>query len=188
MDLHNELSNVEILTLVIYWLGGAATPVDLEDAAVEAFNLAPKKFSWIKYADQIDLRIVQYAIRDACKPDVNYLKGTSKHGYMLTELGFEWAKKFDEKKQLSTASRKMSPSNLIDKEIMRLQTTHAYQKFIAGEKDKITIMDFREFTRVNDYFPEHIRKQRYSKINNAVKDDPDLKKVWSFIKKKYTEE
>jgi hypothetical protein len=188
MDLHEELSNVEILTLVIYWLGGAVTSVDLEDAAVEAFNLAPKKFSWIKYADQIDLRIVQYAIRDACKSDINYLKGTSKHGYMLTELGFEWAKKFDEKKQLSTASRKMSPSDLIDKEIMRLQATRAYQRFIAGDKDKITIMDFREFTRVNDYFPEHIRKQRYSKIDNAVKDDADLKKVWNFIKKKFAEE
>jgi len=188
MDLHNELSNVEILTLVIYWLGGAATPVDLEDAAIEAFNLAPKKFSWIKYADQIDLRIVQYAIRDACKPDIKYLKGTSKHGYMLTELGLEWAKKFDKKKQLSTASRKMSPSDLIDKEIMRLQATRAYQKFTAGEKDKITNMDFREFTRVNDYFPEHIRKQRYSKIDNAVIDDANLKKVWFFIKKKFAEE
>ncbi len=109
MDLHDEISNVEILTLVIYWLGGATTPVDLEDAAIEAFNLAPKKFSWIKYADQIDLRIVQYAIRDACKRDVNYLKGTSKHGYMLTQLGLNWAKQFDQKKQLSTASRKMSP-------------------------------------------------------------------------------
>lgn len=188
MDLHEELSNVEILTLVIYWLGGAVTPVDLEDAAVEAFNLAPKKFSWIKYADQIDLRIVQYAIRDACKADISYLKGTSKHGYMLTESGLEWAKKFDEKKQLSTASRKMSPTDLIDREILRLQSTRAYQKFVTGEKDKITLMDFREFTRVNDYFPEHIRKQRYSKIDNAVKDSADLRKIWKFIKDKFSEE
>jgi hypothetical protein len=188
MDLHDELSNAEILTLVIYWLGGAGTAVDLEDAAIEAFNLAPKKFSWIKYADQIDLRIVQYAIRDACKSDINYLKGTSKYGYMLTELGLEWAKKFDQKKQLSTASRKMSPSDLIDKEKMRLQASRAYQKFAAGEKDHISVMDFREFTRVNDYFPEHIRKQRYLKIDNAVKDDAELKKVWGFIKKKFAEE
>jgi len=188
MGLHEELSNVEILTLVVYWLGGAVTPVDLEDAAVEAFNLAPKKFSWIKYADQIDLRIVQYALRDACKADIDYLKGTSKHGYMLTEAGLEWAKKFDEKKQLSTSSRKMSPSDLIDRETLRLQSTRAYQKFVTGEKDKITIMDFREFTRVNDYFPEHIRKQRYSKIDNAVKDNADLRKIWKFIKNKFSEE
>lgn len=187
MDLQAELSNAEILTLVIYWLGGAGTAVDLEDAAIEAFNLAPKKFSWLKYPDQIDLRVVQYGIRDACKPDVNYLKGTSKHGYMLTQSGLDWAKQFDEKKQLSTMSRKMSPADLLDKERLRLKATRAYQKYAAGEKDKITVMDFREFTRVNDYFPEHIRMQRYSKIDNAAKDDADLQNVWGFIKNKFAE-
>ena len=60
MELHDELSNPEILTLVVYLLGGTTVPVDLEDAAIEAFKLAPKKFSWIKYDDRIDLRIVHY--------------------------------------------------------------------------------------------------------------------------------
>jgi len=188
MELHDELSNVEIVTLVIYQLGGAVNPVDLEDAAIEAFNLAPKKFSWIKYEDQIDLRIVQYAIRDACKPDVKYLKGTSKHGYMLTRAGLIWAKQFDETKQLTTTSRKMSPSDVILREKMRLQTTHAYRKFVANEKDKITIMDFQEFTKVNDYFPKHIKDQRYEKIENTIRDDEDLIKTWEFLKAKFSEE
>jgi hypothetical protein len=169
MEIHDELSNVE-------------------DAAIEAFNLAPRKFSWIKYEDQIDLRIVQYAIRDACKTDVKYLRGTSKHGYMLTQVGLNWAKRFDEKKQLSTTSRKMSPSDLIFKERIRLENTRAYKKFIIGEKEKITVMDFREFTRVNDYFPKHIREQRYEKIENTIKDDKDLLETWKFLKAKFSEE
>lgn len=188
MKINDELSNPEILTLIVYWLDGTITPVDLEDAAVEAFKLAPKKFSWIKYDDRIDLRIVEYALRSACRPNMRYLKGSNKHGYMLTQIGLEWAKKYDEKKQLSTVSRKMSPSDLIDREVARLQSTHAYQKFITGEKREITLMDFREFTRVNDYFPEHIRKQRYSKIDNAVKDNADLRKVWEFLKDKFSED
>lgn len=188
MELHNELSNVEILTLVIYQLGGSVNPVDLEDAAIEAFALAPKKFSWIKYEDQIDLRIVQYAIRDACKPDVKYLKGTSKQGYMLTQGGLNWAKQYDEKRQLTTTSRRMSPSNLILREEMRLEKTQAYQKFISGEQDKITMMDFREFTRVNDYFPKYIKDQRYEKIENTVREVDDLKKTWEFLKKKFSKE
>ena len=119
---------------------------------------------------------------------MKFLKGESKHGYMLTQTGLEWAEKFDEKKQLSTTSRKLSPSDLILKERTRLKSTRAYEKFRDGDKEKITIMDFREFTRVNDYFPEHIRKQRYSKIDNAVKDDAELKNVWSFIKTIFAEE
>ncbi|HMS01191.1 MAG TPA: hypothetical protein PKE62_18250 [Anaerolineales bacterium] len=188
MKLHDELSNSEILTLTVYLLDGTISPVDLEDAAIEAFRLAPKKFSWIKYDDRIDLRIVEYALRGACRPSMQYLKGSNKHGYMLTQAGLEWAENYDEEKQISITSRKLSPSDLILKEQIRLRGTHAFSKFQNGEKEKITLMDFREFTRVNDYFPEHIRKQRYVKIDNAVKDDVDLKNVWGFIKTKFEEE
>lgn len=188
MKIHDELSNPEILTLAVYLRGGTVSPVDLEDAAIEAFALAPKKFSWKKYEDQIDLRIVQYALQDAAKPNIKFLKGDSKHGYMLTQIGLEWAEKFDENKQVSTTSRKLSPSDLILKEQIRLKNTRAYEKFRNSDEEKITIMDFREFTRVNDYFPEHLRKQRYAKIDNAVKDDVDLKNVWDFMKTKFAEE
>ncbi len=188
MEIHDKLSNAEILTLVVYLLDGTVTPVDLEDAAIEAFKLAPKKFSWIKYEDRIDLRIVQYAIRDACKSNMRYLKGNSKHGYMLTQTGLEWAKMVAEKDQSTSASRKSSPSDLIDKEKLRLHKTRAFEKFSNGEREKITIIDFREFARVNDYFPEHIRKQRYDKIENVVRDDDELKNVWNFLRARFEEE
>lgn len=187
MKIHDELSNPEILTLVVYLLEGAVAPVDLEDAAIESFKIAPKKFNWIKYDDRIDLRIVEYALRAACRPNMRYLKGSNKHGYMLTQAGFEWAERFDEEKQISTSSRKLSSSDLVEKEQIRLRNTRAFKKFQNNEKEKITLMDFREFTRVNDYFPEHIRKQRYVKIDNAVKDDDELKNVWGFIKTKFEE-
>jgi hypothetical protein len=187
MKIHDELSNPEILTLVVYLLDGNIAPVDLEDAAIEAFKIAPKKFSWIKYEDRIDLRIVEYSIRGACRPNMKFLKGSNKHGYMLTQVGLEWAEKFAEKEHLTTSSRKLSPSDLALKEQMRLKNTIAYKKFKSNDKENINMMDFREFTRVNDYFPEHIRKQRYAKIDNVVKDDVDLKSIWNFIKTKFEE-
>jgi hypothetical protein len=188
MSMHDELSNAEILTLAVYLRGGAVSPVDLEDAAIESFNLAPKKFSWKKYEDQIDLRIVQYALQDAAKANMGYLKGSSKHGYMLTRIGLDWVEKLDESKQFSTTSRKSSPSELLLKEQIRLRKSRAFEKFINDNTDKITVMDFREFTRVNDYFPEHIRKQRYVKIDNVVKDDEELKKVWTYLRTRFAEE
>jgi len=188
MEIHDELSNPEILTLAVYLLGGTTSPVDLENAAIEAFKIAPKKFSWINYEDRIDLRIVQYALQDAAKSKTHYLKGSSKYGYMLTQTGLNWARQFNEKKQITTTSRKMSPSDLILKEKIRLKSTRAYQKFIASEKEKITIMEFREFTRVNDYFPKQIKDQRYEKIENTVREDDNLKKTWEFLKKKFSKE
>ena len=107
---------------------------------------------------------------------------------MLTQAGLEWAKKIATKDQLSSVARKSSPTDLIEKEKARLQKTQAFEKFSNGEKRKITVIDFREFTRVNDYFPEHIRKQRYDKIENVAKDDAKLKKVWKFLMSKFKEE
>jgi hypothetical protein len=188
MKIHDELSNPEILTLAVYLCGGAISPINLEDAAIEAFNLAPKKFSWKKYEDQIDLRIVQYALQDAAKQHIGFLKGDAKHGYMLTQTGLEWAEKIHEREQLSTTSRKLSPSDLVLKEQIRLKNTRAYEKFRDGDEEKITVIDFREFTRVNDYFPEHIRKQRFIKIDNAVKGDKELKKLWNLLRTRFAEE
>ncbi len=184
MENQDELSNIQIATLVVFILGGAVNPIDLEDVAIEAFTLAPKKFSWKKYEDQIDLRIVQYALQDACKPDMKLLKGNVKHGYMLTEKGLNWAKNYDAEKQISTTSRKSSPTDLLLKEKLRLERTNAYKKYLSNNTELITILDYREFTRVNDYFPEHVREQRYAKIENAVKDDEQLLKTWKFLKKK----
>jgi len=77
---------------------------------------------------------------------------------------------------------------LIEKEKARLLKTTAREKFSNGEKGKITIVDFREFTRVNDYFPEHLRKQRYDKIENVVKDDAELESLWKFLRSNFQEE
>lgn len=188
MELHDELSNAEILTLVVYLLDGTVTPVDLEDAAIEAFKLAPKKFNWIKYDDRIDLRIIEYGLRSACRPNMKYLKGSNKHGYMLTEAGLEWVQKVATKDQSTFTARKSSPTDLIEREKNRLLNTTAFEKFTNGEGEKITIVDFREFTRVNDYFPEHLRKQRYDRIENVVKDDTALRNLWKFLKSKFKEE
>lgn len=188
MEPHDELSNPEIVTVAVYNLGGSVNPVELEDVAIEAFNLASKRFSWKKYKDRIDLRIVLYSVNDAIKPDVGYLKGNSRHGYMLTEAGLKWIANTEDHKVFTKSSRKFSASDLTEKEKLRLQRTNAYEKYLKGDLDRITIIDFREFTRVNDYFPKHMREQRFAKIQNATDEDENLTKVWDFLKKKFMAE
>lgn len=50
-----SLANHEIVTLAVYLLGGHAQRVDTEDVAVKANALAPGRFTWRKYASQINL-------------------------------------------------------------------------------------------------------------------------------------
>jgi len=185
MDSQEELSNPELVTIAVYNLGGSITAVDLEDVAINVFNLAPKRFSWKKYENKIDLRIVLYSVNDAIKPDVGFLKGNSKHGYMLTETGLKWIAKIENHQIFTKSSRKLSTNDLVDKEKDRLQRTLAYKKFTIGDTDHISIIDFREFTRVNDNFPKHLRDQRYAKIQNITDEDETLSKIWNFLKNKF---
>jgi len=180
-----ELSNPEIVSLAVYRLGGAINSVDLEDIAIEAFKLTPKRFSWKKFEDRIDLRIVLYSVNDAIKSDNGYIKGNSKYGYMLTEAGLKRVEEIENQKIFINSSRKYSSKDLENKEKIRLQRTNAYKKFINGIQDQINIMDFREFTRVNDYFPQHVKEQRFAKIQNLAEEDKAIGKVLEFLIDKF---
>ena len=51
--MNRELASHEIVTIAVYLLGGEREPVDTEDVAKKANELAPGRFTWRKYKDQI---------------------------------------------------------------------------------------------------------------------------------------
>jgi hypothetical protein len=61
------LSNHEIVTTAVYLLGGDRQHVDTENVAVKANELAPGRFTWRKYRDQISIREPRN-IRTVVKP------------------------------------------------------------------------------------------------------------------------
>lgn len=72
--------------------GGRSVPVDTEDIAMRAYELAPKQFAWRKYPDQVNLDGVRVALTDAVKDKHGALvEGSLKAGWMLTQAGVAWA-------------------------------------------------------------------------------------------------
>jgi hypothetical protein len=55
----NKFANHEIVTIVVYLLGGESLPVDTEDVAVRANEIAPGRFLWRKYPHQINIENVR---------------------------------------------------------------------------------------------------------------------------------
>ena len=184
-----DLSNVEIILLAVSDLGGEVKAIDIEDIAIQAYKYAPEKFSWRKYKDNIDIRVVVYAIKDASTPKKGppLLTGSYKHGFMLSSDGKQWVNEFKGSTELipDSAYRSKSTTEKIILEQNRLLASSAYRKFIEGQQDNITDVDVQDFTRVNEYFPLHARKRRYVLIDNAVKDNPDLESCWFFLKSKF---
>lgn len=184
-----ELSNVQLVTLAAYHLGGEVKAVDSEDIAVQAFQKNPERFAWKKYPEMIDKGVVQYALKDASIPKkgLPLLSGSIKHGYMLTTYGSAWVKTVVGNLELIADSsfRSTSTYEKLILERSRLETSVAFRKFLSGELLTITEADFQEFSRVNEYFPEHARLRRYNIIERAIQDCPDLIACWQYLQKKF---
>lgn len=74
-----DLSNYQIVVIAAYLVGGDARRVDTEDIAVKANEIAPRRFSWRKYPEQINIDTVRKRLWDACKPDKGaYILGSER--------------------------------------------------------------------------------------------------------------
>jgi hypothetical protein len=58
-------ANHELVTLAVYLLGGDSKPIDTEDVAIKTNELAPRRFTWRKYPDQINIDTVRKRLWDA---------------------------------------------------------------------------------------------------------------------------
>jgi hypothetical protein len=86
--LTHQLTQCEIVILAVHLLGGDQHAVDTEDVAIKAHELAPGRFSWRKYPEQINLELVRVYLSDAKKPEKGgLLLGSGRTGWSLTTHG-----------------------------------------------------------------------------------------------------
>ena len=91
---HHSFANHELVVLATYLAGGAKAASDTEDIAIKANELAPGRFTWRKYADQINIDTVRKRLWDATKPEKgSYLIGSERTGWRLTKAGVDFARR-----------------------------------------------------------------------------------------------
>lgn len=188
----NNFSNSQFVTLAVAELGGHTQFVDREDVAVYVNSIAPGKFTWRKYPEYIDLDSVGVALRDAKKEkNGGLLLGNNTKGWMLSPSGVKWVASLElETAEISYESHSRKKSLFASQEIeaARLRGTQAYQHYLAKSLEQITLQDFYQFARVNEYFQTKAREKRYAIIENAVTSDDDLNNLWLLLKQKFPEE
>ena len=173
------LANHEIVTIAVYLAGGATRSVDTEDIAVKANELAPGRFAWQKYKDQISLDAVRKRLWDAKSEDkgYQYLSGSEKDGWMLTATGALYVQQIItslpnlelSKKRTSSIDRKWR-----NRERVRLLGSDAYRKLSEGRAELITSQDAASFFRLDEYITGAARKRKIDRIVNAFHDDNEL--------------
>ena len=187
-----EFSKPELVTIAVALLDGDIVYVDCEDVALKVNDIAPGRFNWRKYPEHIDLSTVSFALQDAKKARCGGLiVGNNTKGWMLSPAGLKWIKTVDFdaiRDELPAKHRKASISANQELERDRLFNTKAYNLFVEGKSKEISVHDFYEFARVNEYFQIKTRQRRYAIIANAVSDDDTLSKLWDLLQTKFSKE
>ncbi len=175
---HKGFSNHEIVTLVVYLLGGDAQYVDTEDIAVKANELAPGRFTWRKYRDQINIDTVRKRLWDAATPEKGaYLAGSEKGGWMLTAAGLKFATNNISSVKSADLSKErlgLKEKQWLRSERVRMLSSEAYAKVQSGQADAVTFQEAEEFFRIDAYVTGPAREQKIMRALTTFGDDPDL--------------
>jgi hypothetical protein len=171
-------SQAEIVTLAVYRLGGAQRAIDTEDAAVEAHRMAPGRFSWKKYPDQINLELIRVFLSDAKKNEL--VVGSGRTGWRLTQRGLKSAKElsgpardFD-----SVRPRAQSRAGSIDeqrwrRERSRVIATRAWQLWMSGVRN-IPSAETKQVFRIDSYARGELRETKITRLRAMFADDQEL--------------
>lgn len=172
------LTNHEIVTLAVYLLGGDTQYVDTEDIAIKANEIAPGRFSWRKYRDQINIENVRTFLSDAKKQkNGGYLRGAGKDGWLLTESGFAFAKgRVANLQNVDLSRERLSAKDKkwLQHERERMLGSEAFAKFSAGMDKTITVQEADSFFRLDVYVTGKAREDKIVRALNAFGSDPEL--------------
>jgi len=181
------MNNSEVVTIALYLLNGASIFCEIEDVAIQAFEIAPERFSWRKYKDRIDLRAIQDALKGA-KNDYYLVTGSIKKGYILTKKGVDFCERIqDSNLSKHIQFRKNSMEEKFASEKLKMKTSIAYTKYYEKKYNNISLIDFYKFCKINEYFDADSREKKYNQIENIIYDDKDLVKLWTYLKRKFVE-
>jgi hypothetical protein len=182
-SLTSATTATELVALSLFLLGGDGRPIDTEDVAKRVHAIAPGRFAWRKYPDQINLELVRVALSDARKPESGALvSGTGKSGWTLTPAGRRWAdgRAGDLLGRDLTKQRAERTAGSIDerrwqRERARLLTTEAWARWSESrDASAITEEDAADLFRIDRYVVGRARGLKINRLVNMFGEDADL--------------
>jgi len=178
--LTSDPSQVEVVTLALFRLGGAHRAIDTEDVAMEAHRLAPGRFSWKKYPQQINLELIRVFLSDAAKKKNDFVIGSGRSGWRLTQRGLKWAEEASKTVDefAPARDRAQSRAGSIDeqrwrRERSRIVATRAWQLWTSGVRT-IPVADAKQVFRIDSYAHGGLRETKITRLRAMFSDDQEL--------------
>lgn len=169
------LSNHQIVVIAAFLAGGDSQRIDTEDIAVTASEIAPGRFTWRKYPEQINIETVRKRLWDACKPEKGgFVLGSERDGWLLTEAGVKFARSHLNAIPGSKKRTSLRERTWLKSERERLLSSDAFLKFKQGGDATITKREAESFFRIDNYVTGQARESKLLRILNAFDEDSEL--------------
>jgi len=177
----NLLPNLDIVTIALYILGNGTKSFDKEEIATKADEIAPIRFRWKTNSNMISDGLVWDALSNARKKGY-VLENTTK--YLLTAEGMKFAKENIHK--IKNYDQTRTRFNKKDKEVYenikdRILRSNVYLKAQENKLGDVTLNEFQNFFRINEYMDKKQIKEKIHKLKNLFINDKDLKNNMSDI-------
>jgi hypothetical protein len=175
------LAHHEVLAVALLQLGGDREFVHTEHLAVRANEIAPGRFTWVHYRDQINIHNIKTCLwKSKADPQGGLFLGSDNEGWMLTERGSELARDVEKRIPRARATRtRPSPRerHWLSGERNRLLSSDAYRSFARGGEGSVSAAELENFFRLNDYVSPDAREKKITRLVNAFRNDPQLGEI-----------
>jgi hypothetical protein len=183
----SNLTHEQIVVLATYLAGGDAQYADTEDVAMATAKIAPGRFSWVKYPDQINIENVRRRLLDATRPESGgYVTGSQRKGWLLTESGLAFCKKHEDR-FLREGDRQQRVSRAeqswVGRERARMLKDKAFEKWASGKIEVVLPVEAERFFRIDDYMNTAERTACISRAAEAFRADETLRAAIEAISK-----
>lgn len=183
-----RLTNSQIAVLAAYLAGASTGNADTEDIAVKAAELAPGRFSWRKYPDQINIETIRKRLWDASSEKMGrLLTGSERDGWLLTEAGLQFCREHTEQlAQSEDASVRLSQKEQAwaTRERARMQAESAFKKWQEGLIGEVQPVEAERFFRIDDYIVGDLRRSRVKRARDIFAADQSMSAAIDEIAKK----
>jgi hypothetical protein len=172
-----ELANHEVVTIAVFLLRGETQAVDTEDIAVKAAEIAPGRFSWRKYPEQINFESVRRRLTTAAD-QYGYVIGSQKDGWRLTDKGRAFVLALPGYPQMFAEHRR--PLSLRERQWRRLERermlgSDMFERYVnSTQKHDFSLDDADRFFRLDEHVGAEQRRARVERALLLFGDDREL--------------
>jgi hypothetical protein len=173
-----QLTNYELVTLAVYLLGGESKFVDTEDVAMKANELAPGRFTWKKYKDQVSFDSVRRRLLDARTDEKGgLLLGSERGGWQLSEAGLAFARTAEPMlKTLDLSRERLSKQEQKwrNQERSRILASDAWRQYQQGGESAVADEQIEAMFHVDSYVVGKARERKVVRLVNTFGEDPQI--------------